>query len=36
MWNPSRCDCECDKAGKIGEYLNIKNCSCKKTVFFVS
>ena len=31
MWNPSTCDCECNKACKIEEYLNIKNCSGKKT-----
>ena len=23
-------DCECDKACKIDEYLDIKNCSCEK------
>ena len=31
--NPSTYNCECDKACKIGEYLDIKNCSCKKRVF---
>ena len=30
MWNPSTCDCEYNKACKIYEYLDIKNCSCKK------
>ena len=30
MMNLSTCNCECDKACKIGEYLDIKNCSCKK------
>ena len=30
MWNPSTCDCECNKANKIDEYLDIKNCSCEK------
>ena len=30
MQNPSTCDCECDKACKIDEYLDIKNCSCEK------
>ena len=30
MWNPSTCDCECNKACKIDEYLDIKNCSCEK------
>ena len=28
-WNPSTCDCEWNKACKIDEYLDIKNCSCK-------
>ena len=26
----STCDCEYNKACKIDEYLDIKNCSCKK------
>ena len=30
MWNPSTCDCEHNKPCKIDEYLNIKNCPCKK------
>ena len=30
---PSRCDCEYNKACKIGEYLDIKNCLCKKRFF---
>ena len=29
----SICDCECNKACKIGEYLDIKNYSCKKRIF---
>ena len=33
MWNLSTCDCEGDKAFKIVEYLNIKNCLCKKLLF---
>ena len=32
MWNPSTCDCECNKACKIDEYLDIKNCSCEKNL----
>ena len=24
---------ECNKAFKVGEYLDIKNCSCKKHLF---
>ena len=30
MRNSCICDCECDKACKIDEYLDIKNCSCEK------
>ena len=30
MRNPSKCDCDCNKAYKIDEYLDTKNCSCKK------
>ena len=28
--NPSNCDCECDKACDIGEYLDYENCKCRK------
>ena len=30
IWNPSNCECECDKCCNIGEYLNYKNCKCRK------
>ena len=30
MRNPNTFDCECDKACKIDEYLDIKTCSRKK------
>ena len=30
IWNPSNCECECDKTCDIGEYLDYKNCKCKK------
>ena len=30
MWNPSTCDCECNKAYKVDDYLYIENCSCQK------
>ena len=30
MLNPSRWDCECNKACKINEDLDTKNCSCEK------
>ena len=26
IWNPSNCECECD----VGEYLDYKNCKCRK------
>ena len=29
MWNLNTCDCECNKACKIDEYLDIKNCLCR-------
>ena len=30
MWNPSTCSCECDKYCEIGQYLDYKNCVCRK------
>ena len=30
IWNPSNCEWECDKSFNIGEYLDHKNCSCRK------
>ena len=30
MWNPSTCACECDKYCKVGQYLDYKNCVCRK------
>ena len=32
IWNPSNCNCECDKSCDIGEYLDHKNCKCKKMI----
>ena len=29
MWNPSICECQCDKWCKLGQYLDHKNCICK-------
>ena len=29
-WNPSTCDCQCNEACKIDEYLDIKNYFCEK------
>ena len=31
-WNPSNCNCECDKSCDIGEYLDYRNCKCRKKV----
>ena len=30
--NPSNCNCACDKSCDIGEYLDYKNCKCKRTI----
>ena len=30
IWNLSNCECECDKPCNIGEYLDYKNCKCRK------
>ena len=30
IWNPSNCECECDKYCDIGEYLDYSNCKCRK------
>ena len=32
IWNPSNCECECDKSCDIGEYLDYKNCNCRKKI----
>ena len=29
FFNPSNCDCECDKSCSTGEYLDYLNCKCK-------
>ena len=31
--NSGTCDCECNEAYKIAEYLYIKNCLCEKSLF---
>ena len=30
IWNPSNCECECDKSRDVGEYLDYENCKCRK------
>ena len=32
IWNPSNCACECDKLCNIGQYLDYKNCVCRKSL----
>ena len=32
IWNPSNCACECDKLYDIGQYLDYKNCVCRKSL----
>ena len=32
IWNPSKCECECDTSCDIGEYLDYKNCKCRKKI----
>ena len=31
-WNPSNCECECDKSYDFGEYLDYKNCKRRKSL----
>ena len=30
IWNSSNCECEYDKSCDVGEYLDYKNCTCRK------
>ena len=30
MWNPSTCECKYDKLCDVGQYLDYKNCVCRK------
>ena len=32
IWNPSNCECGCDKSCGIGEYLDHKNFNCRKKI----
>ena len=32
IWNPSNCQCECDKSCDVGEYLDYENCKCRKKI----
>ena len=30
IWNPSKCEYECDKSFDAREYLDYENCKCRK------
>ena len=30
IWNPSNCECECEKLCDVGKYLDYENCKCRK------
>ena len=32
IWNPSTCSCECDRYCETGQYLDYKNCVCRKKI----
>ena len=32
IWNPSTFSCECDKVCDVGQYLDYKNCICRKSI----
>ena len=32
IWNPSNCECECDKSCDTREYSDHKNCKCRKRI----
>ena len=32
MWNPSTCSCECDRFCETSQYLDYKNCVCRKKI----
>ena len=34
IWNPSNCECECDKLCDVGKYLDCKNFKCRKRLIY--
>ena len=34
IWNPNNCECEYDKSCDVGEYLDYKNCKCRKRIIY--
>ena len=35
IWNPSNCECQCYKSCDFSEFLDYKNCKCKKSLKLV-
>ena len=31
IWNPSNCECECDRSYDIGQFLDYRNCMCRNS-----
>ena len=34
IWNPSNCECECNKSFDFGEYLDNENYNCRKRLIY--
>ena len=34
IWNPSNCDCECDRLCDVGESLYYNNCKCRNKLLY--
>ena len=34
IWNPSNCECECNKSGDVGEYLDYEICKFRKRLTY--
>ena len=32
IWDPSNCECQCDKSYDIGEYLDYESCKSRKKI----
>ena len=35
IWNPRNCKYKCDKSCDLGEYLDYKNCKCRKKLVHI-
>ena len=33
IWNPINCNCECNRSCNISDYLDYRNCKCRKKYF---